>query len=46
MHAHNHSPSSAVNIQRHSLTQTTVVKHEAVLSTDHFLLIIFYQWNV
>lgn len=39
MHAHYHSPSSAVNIQRHSLTQTIVVKHELVIATDHFLLI-------
>ena len=45
MHAHNHSPSSAVNIQRHSLTQTTVVKHELVIATDHFLLIICHQLN-
>lgn len=45
MHAHNRSPSSAVNIQRHSLTQTTVVKHEVVVSTDHFLLIICRQSN-
>lgn len=45
MHAHNHSPSNAVNIQRHSLTQTTVVKHELVIATDHFLPIICYQLN-
>lgn len=46
MHAHNHSLSSAINTQRHSLTQTTVVKHEVVMPSNHFLLIICYQLNV
>jgi len=46
MHAYNHLLSKAANIQPHSLTQTTVIKHEAVIPTDHFLLIIFYQLNV
>ena len=45
MHAHNHSLSSAINTQRHSLTQTTVVKHELVMPSNHFLLIICYQLN-
>jgi len=43
--AYHHSLSNATNTQRHSLTQTSAVKHEVVISTHYFLLIICHQRN-